>query len=238
MDPTTHVAEPAYAWSRKSPNGGRRRRDPAATARRRNISGCRSYRRSLGSARSVARAARKGGASSGPLVGARVSNRFALALISLALDQLDAAQVGRQRVETSDRRRLRDYPDIDGRLVALDLPRLAIPIAATRSPAASALRDALVAVALAPLAGFGGWKRSRGSGPSAADIPARNPMPACSKRASTRSCLGAKPGRPGCRGGRRPRDTRDWRISGFLLRWASPPCVRRCTGFAAMPSAG
>ena len=50
-----------------------------------------SYCRSLASARSVATAGNEGvGEHRGPLLGARVSNRSALALISLALDEVDS----------------------------------------------------------------------------------------------------------------------------------------------------
>jgi hypothetical protein len=44
---------------------------------------------SLAATRSVATAAMKAWVAAGPLIGARVSNRCALALISLALDEVD-----------------------------------------------------------------------------------------------------------------------------------------------------
>jgi hypothetical protein len=82
-------------------------------------------------------------------LGARVSNRFALALISLALDELDAAQVGRRRARQAIGDGSGASPDMDGRLVAVDVPRLAISIAATRSLVAAEARHPLVAKTIA-----------------------------------------------------------------------------------------
>jgi hypothetical protein len=91
-------------------------------------------------ARNVATAAMKGGRPPRPLVGARVSNRFALATISLALDEVDAASLRRRHVET---KALVGPPGAARRgrvLVAVGVPRLAIPIAATQ-PSGPALMD-------------------------------------------------------------------------------------------------
>jgi hypothetical protein len=51
-------------------------------------------------------------------------------LISLALDEVDAAYARRRRVETKAIVEGPDCPDVDPRLTAVDVPPLTIPIAA------------------------------------------------------------------------------------------------------------
>jgi hypothetical protein len=88
--------------------------------------------------------------------------------------------------------------------------------------------DSCVAVLLVPLPSLGGCKRSRGSRRSPLAISVRRLIGACSEGASTRSCLGAKPGRLGCRGGRRRRDARDRRGGGKARRWVWGLLLSQC----------
>jgi hypothetical protein len=105
-------------------------------------------------------------ATDGPLRSSRAGDRFALALISLALDEVDTTQAPDRRLTRSERRAQADAARA-GRAPhrRKARPRAGHPViafAATRSPATAGSHDLYVAKAIARREKVGEPKRSRG----------------------------------------------------------------------------